>query len=371
MIQPVHKNARYAHIDVLRAIAVLMVMFQHLYHPLLSATVTPWPIFETLHQWDVRFDFGRGGVYLFFIISGYVIPQSLLKYRDNRTRNFWISRFFRLYPAYWLSLAVTIVIGPAIFAPGVYIINVTMLQEFLGVPDAQGVYWTLAVEMLFYGLCTLLAFFGILDRGQRLEGVFLGMVGLGVAGALVRAATDVPFPFAWPMFLSLMLGGAVLRKRDREGKAADLRLAIAIGIFLGLGLLVSLAVYHDPDRFQKPWTREFGPWAAAVLLFTLIHFVFRIRWRPLAFVGMVSYSIYLFHVPLGHVLVHGLVAVGFVAAVPFPVSLAVTALLIFGVSSVIYFVIEHPSIEFGQRLIERWSLPKPEDAEPLEEKTPS
>ena len=91
---------------------------------------------------------------VFFLCSGFIIPASLE--RNGSLATFWVSRFFRLYPLYWLSLLAALglaLVGRHVQAglrPGDWLVNATMLQAFVGSPDAIGVYWTLAFEMIFY-----------------------------------------------------------------------------------------------------------------------------------------------------------------------------------------------------------------------------
>src|ERR1051325_4796376 len=85
--------ARPGWLGALRGPAVLVVVFEHSIDglfPEVRTTVSPW------------FDFGKYGVFLFFLISGYVVPASLARRGD--LRGFWIGRVFRLYPA-WLVAA--------------------------------------------------------------------------------------------------------------------------------------------------------------------------------------------------------------------------------------------------------------------------
>ena len=64
------------------------------------------------------FRFGQFGVVLFFLCSGFIIPASLE--RHGSLQGFWISRFFRLYPIYWVAtlaaLALVLIFNPA-YAP--------------------------------------------------------------------------------------------------------------------------------------------------------------------------------------------------------------------------------------------------------------
>ena len=98
---------RIMDIEVLRAVAVLGVLFHHLQGSLFT---DPVPLLERVHAWAQPW----WGVDLFFAISGFVIARSLIPALQGcstrqeyweQTRNFWLRRAFRLLPSAWLWLA--------------------------------------------------------------------------------------------------------------------------------------------------------------------------------------------------------------------------------------------------------------------------
>src|SRR5689334_5092656 len=89
-------SKRLLELDALRGIAVLGVMFFH-YTTLYMSAYDPTP---TLFD----FCFGQHGIHLFFIISGFVIYMTLEK---SSPMDFIVSRFSRLYPAYWAGILLT------------------------------------------------------------------------------------------------------------------------------------------------------------------------------------------------------------------------------------------------------------------------
>src|SRR4051812_2873794 len=111
---------------------------------------------------------GQYGVNLFFIISGFVIFMTLEKTR--RPMDFVVSRFSRLFPAYWVAIALTFSITHWLGLPGKLVdggaalANMIMVHGLLRVPHVDGVYWTLEVELLFYCGMLLLYRLGRLDR---------------------------------------------------------------------------------------------------------------------------------------------------------------------------------------------------------------
>ena len=138
---------RLIEIDALRGIAALSVVLFHY-------TTQFKKLFSPAGWTDFEFTHGHLGVNLFFIISGFVIFMTLE--RTKVTMDFVVSRFSRLYPAYWFSVACTFAITHWLGLPGKLVdagtalANGLMFHGFFKVPHVDGVYWTLEVELLFY-----------------------------------------------------------------------------------------------------------------------------------------------------------------------------------------------------------------------------
>jgi peptidoglycan/LPS O-acetylase OafA/YrhL len=77
---------RLGWLDALRGIAALCVVFDHLTYSVFQ------PVRDSVYHW---FDPGQYGVFVFFLVSGYIVPASLE--RRGSVRGFWVSRVFRLY----------------------------------------------------------------------------------------------------------------------------------------------------------------------------------------------------------------------------------------------------------------------------------
>lgn len=163
------RNSRLVEIDALRGLAALAVVLFHYtsrFNELFEAT--PLPTFSFPH--------GHYGVNLFFIISGFVIFMTLEK--TSRPMDFVVSRFSRLFPAYWVAIILTFSITHLMGLPGKLVDfwaalgNLVMIQGLFRIPHVDGVYWTLEVELLFY--CGM--FF--LYRIQRLDLVHQALLGL-------------------------------------------------------------------------------------------------------------------------------------------------------------------------------------------------
>jgi len=138
------KQPRYKELDALRGIAALLVVFFHF----------------TMNrpQADYGFKLGTTGIDLFFLISGFVILMSLSKIKSSS--DYIINRASRLYPAYWTAVTFTFILiifsrtygrnFIEAFTFNDYLANLTMFQFYFVLPDLDGPYWTLIIELNFY-----------------------------------------------------------------------------------------------------------------------------------------------------------------------------------------------------------------------------
>ncbi|WP_339665381.1 acyltransferase family protein, partial [Maribacter arcticus] len=92
---------------------------------------------------------------LFFIISGFVIALSV---SNKSVPYFFKSRVVRLFSVYWLCAFITYMVTVFFGAPrfhatfGLFLFNLTLLQDFFHVERLDGAYWTMLVELRFYTL---------------------------------------------------------------------------------------------------------------------------------------------------------------------------------------------------------------------------
>lgn len=178
---------RLAWLDALRGFAALCVVFDH------TTSLVLKPLHAFLYQW---FDFGQYGVFVFFLVSGYIVPASLE--RKGSVRGFWISRAFRLYPLYLLAIvasAVAFQLGYGTLRGGQHhpVAAVAswllMMPNVLSGPNVPNVTWTLSYEMAFYLL--LAGLFSV--RAHRHSGAYAltcGIVVVALGGVLPMAALD-------------------------------------------------------------------------------------------------------------------------------------------------------------------------------------
>jgi hypothetical protein len=147
-------KTRLDYIDGLRGIAVSAVFVQHVADYVMERAPGRSSVLRMIFV--DSFDSGRFGIALFFLISGFVIPFSFR--RPSAVLRFIITRFFRLYPAYWLSLATAIIVLYTFFSVNIgldtILFNFTMFEMAFGRPVVLGPYWTLIIELIFYAMST-------------------------------------------------------------------------------------------------------------------------------------------------------------------------------------------------------------------------
>lgn len=314
--------APYRLLDAFRGVAALWVVVFH------AVQASPAGRLARLarHPLGAWTQYGRLGVVMFFVISGYCIASAAVSSlnKDGPLRSFAAARVRRIFPPYYAASAFVVaaalaasflhargLIGPSTLArvdplhqrPAYYLAALTLTQIPLGQGLLVMVFWSLCYEIAFYGV-VLLAL-AATPRRWGANALLLGLDALTMACLAWRAATArlLPFPFdLWPMF-----GLGVLLFHVRLAPAMRLPRAL-------FGAAAVLAVVDGARHWDVGW---FGATTPAIelgfaLAFALLLYALRdlddraSRWAPvrlLAWAGVFSYSLYLTHVP-----VQGLVA---------------------------------------------------------------
>ncbi len=297
------RHPRFAELDGLRGIAALAVVISHF----TGAFNSHYP-----HEPKAAFDFPEGafGVQLFFMISGFVILMSVTRVR--RARDFVISRFSRLYPTYWASLILAVILMRSTDFPAAHVtpeniaLNTTMVQRWFLVPNIVEVYWTLAIEMQFYFIM-----FGLLVLSR-----------CRVTNKMVYILATVWTIVSWVVALSVF---PYTRGIDPQLVYTPVKVILNVtlaeyGPLFLAGMLFYLA---RNNRTLFPWAlaSSFSAVAIAFLLHDVKYglcvsvvvalfavTVYRdetrlLRTKPVAWLGKVSYSLYLVHSILGYVVI--------------------------------------------------------------------
>ncbi len=320
--------SRLVQVDALRGIAALSVLAFHF-------TTRYSDLFGFSSPLSLGFPRGFFGVYLFFIISGFVIFLTLDK--AATPMDFVISRFSRLFPSYWFAVAITCLVGLMIPLPGKEItltrglINLSMLQTFFGVKDIDGAYWTLQVELSFYAL----AFLWYTQRQRvRLEWALLAWLALPIVYGISTRGFHHDLPYRLALFLAADYAGLFVAGILIYDTLAGRRLTRGWRFALALLAVLSLLLRNDVEDTIA------SVGCAVIVYFAASGWLTPLTWRPLVFFGTISYPLYLVHENLGWTVIRSLHGAGVSAWG----SIALATLAMIALAAFVNRVIELPGV---------------------------
>lgn len=279
--------------------------------------------------------FGWLGVQLFFVLSGFLITQILVA--DARKlrgapffSRFYMRRTLRIFPLYFLFVGVIVLFGEALIAPGdtpyllTYTYNIRRLSDDYVYSAIYGHLWSLAVEEQFYLVWPLLVYF----LGERVFRRWV--IALIVLFPVARISLHIGFggdpamrselvaqsyfqtfsqaeAFAW--------GAAAALFGSQLGRLKSLLWVPGLLCVSALAVFAELSAYESVQvairRLGLPSAFDLGPtyflgYTATSCLFAAM--VLRclepgwlstlLSWKPVVWVGAVSYGIYVYHYPI-------------------------------------------------------------------------
>jgi peptidoglycan/LPS O-acetylase OafA/YrhL len=291
----VNTKTRVNEIDLLRFLAAMAVLFFHYAFRGNAAdgmTVLAYPALAPVAK------YGFLGVELFFMISGFVI---LMTAERGSLRQFIVSRFVRLYPAFWASCTITflavLAIGGTRYSSSFreYLINMTMLAEFVGVQTMDGAYWSLAVEIRFYILVALVLLMGQIRHAQPILIGWLAVTAASLASGrfmFLTIADFAPFFIAGATFFLVWLRGL------SPTRAAMLLVSWALAIYVAVGPLIHWA-RHFNTGFSTTVVGIVITAFFAVMLLVSLRRTGSFGERRWVLLGALTYPLYLLHQYIG------------------------------------------------------------------------
>ncbi|MFF6782098.1 acyltransferase family protein [Streptomyces sp. NPDC012510] len=331
-------------LDGLRLLAALMVAAYH-YGGRDGEISEAWGTsprqqFPTLHEW---FAYGCLGVQVFFVISGFVICMSGW---GRPLRSFFVSRATRLLPAYWAAvILVTAVFALPVVAyeavsPSDALVNLTMLQQPLGVDRVLGVCWTLWAEVRFYALFALC----VVLPGATRQRVIMFCACWTLAAVIARSADEPLLDVVlMPEYAPFFIGGIGLYLVHRDRRDAYAWGIVAVSWLIGQHYAVR-GLWHAPNPDFFSYRTSFGIVLVVTLGFVAVAAIAlgrlnRINWPWLTVAGALTYPFYLVHEHLGWVVIQALHRdAGLPSAATF--ALAILSMLL--VAWLLYRYVEKP-----------------------------
>lgn len=316
MPEPVRKNHRYiSGLDGLRAISVIAVI---LYHLQVKGIVG-----------------GYLGVTIFFVLSGYLITDLLVneweKYGTIDLKSFWIRRFRRLIPAlfimliligFWITLfqrSFLVGLRSEILAATFYVSNwFYVVQDHsyftkFSPPSPLQHMWSLAVEEQFYIIWPLVIIISLQFVRQK-EKLAIGIMGAALVSAVAMAIMFTPGEDPSRVYygtdtraFSLLIGASLAfvwpsRKLKTNITYEAKKILDGVGAISFILLLLMFMFMHEEGPFLYYGGMFFASIVTAILIATIVHpasIMGKIlSFKPLLWVGVRSYGIYIWHFPL-------------------------------------------------------------------------
>ncbi|MEZ0089447.1 acyltransferase family protein [Streptacidiphilus sp. EB129] len=291
-------GGRIAVLDGLRLLAALMVVG---YHYLAFGRGWDRPVQQLFPHLYRLASYGWLGVYLFFLISGFVICLSCW---GRGLGSFFVSRTIRLYPAYWFAVLLTTVV--LTFIPGPYHrlslsdvgTNLTMMQEPVGISDVDGVYWTLWTELRFYLVFALVVWKGLTYRRVVIFCCLWACASI-VAGGISSPLLDL---VVMPDVSWYFIAGMAFFLMWKFRSTALLWGIVAFSFLMGQHYL--LLEHVRAEGYMRHTIPTWGTAVFLVAFFALMAGVAlgwfdRIAWRWLPSAGALTYPLYLLHEYIG------------------------------------------------------------------------
>jgi peptidoglycan/LPS O-acetylase OafA/YrhL len=338
---------RVIRLDGLRFLAAIaVVMFHYAFRGEAVGVMPP----SGLPDWFSSISkYGYLGVNLFFMISGFVIAWSA---HERPALDFAAARLARLYPAHLaavtITFAVTLYAGVPHFSVSwlQYAANLTMLAPSLGQPFMDGAYWSIVLELFFYGWVFLFLAFGIFEK----HCTRIVLVWLAIALFNEHLFHLKPVRVIFLTEFAGFFAAGILMYLWRAGRA-DLATLPLLALSLGVSLRTSLNLL---PVIEEDYSTEFSGLVIGALVIILYAILFaatssRASRLPAWIVfplGAISYPLYLLHQHIGYIAFSKLESSlsGFAA-------LALVTLGVFMLAAGVWLFVEKPLVPALRRML--------------------
>lgn len=302
----------FEHLDGLRALAAFAVIFFHLSLHLAYPNTSVLQIFRTLSS--LRGQGGGIGVSFFFVLSGFLITYLMfsesVKNGRLQVRDFYLRRFLRIWPAYYLTLLVGFIIYP-LFANnpsaesanwvwyGLFLTNFDHLQHGFPSTPMLAVQWSVAVEEQFYLFWGL--FFSVAWAWKGFLWMLMGLLGASVVFYALQTNPDAQY-FHSLSCLRYLVFGALLAYACFYQPERVKQMLKKVGYWgnLSLYLLYAAFVWFGKTMQGGEYLGQFVPmlffgYVIVEQNYSEVSFYKIGRFKLLTWLGKISYGLYLYH----------------------------------------------------------------------------
>ena len=347
-----NQTDRIATLDLLRLVSALAVV---VYHYFFRGAAADGYLAVSYPEAAPYAIYGYLGLNLFFMISGFVIAWSA---EGRDPASFALARFARLYPGFvacmTITFAVIVLFGMPPFStgPAQYVANLVMFAPALGQPFMDGVYWTIILEIVFYGWVALALLAGVFQRWKL--PLLAGWLAVAMINEFVIGSGALRMLFVTE-YAPFFVFGVLVHHMSAHGRSREALVLAAVATVFSMSTVQVLREWmleHYGTALSLPALLVAN---AAIQLILLGAVALRHRLPSSGVVimlGGLTYPLYLLHQHVGYIAINRLAPVtGRWAAA----LLALAAILV--VSGLIWRFVERPArraiMGAGRKLIAR------------------
>ena len=339
-----HKPDHFKALDGIRGIAVLLVMFSH------SSNIFVW-----FHDKMNFTETGKLGVYLFFLLSAYLLDRQIAIALKNgqATWRYWANylmrRFLRIYPLFFIALLFNYWLVRSGSEYPIQIVDWNDIGQHLLLQRGKRVFWSIPVEFIYYFISPLiLLVIGRITKWNPM--LFLLGIFLMIAAVVFFTSPLELKPTNTVKYLPIFLIGTLISLAEVMSNAFDKLnkdekwrwdiLAFSAMLVLVLTFRSIYRNYYDalyPFHDEQYYLLYSVLWGILLIVAkNTTGLTNRIlSFKPLRFVGVVSFSAYLFHIPV-------LNFVAYSDYFPHKLRMVIFVILTLLFSTVTYLLVERP-----------------------------